>query len=382
VPLVCLVVAMGTGAGLAAARDTGPAHGGSLEVSTTSCGAPAERLAAGHLAFSVTDTSRVYATVYLTDPHGKDVFAEIPWITPDRSVPMTTALRAGRYAFRCVMSDGTVLTSHPMTVVGSTDDAVAGFRPMPDLAMTPSVTAYRAYLTKALPRLLADCRALDVDVAREDLTAARADWLTAHLDYERLGAAYTSFGDFDAAIDGMAGGLPQGVDTPGWTGFFSIEHALWHGAPHSRLRTLTRRLVADVAGLTQDFPSEDTDPGDLSLRAHEILENALQFQLTGTADYGSGTTLATLDADLDGTAEVLRVLDPLIRPRDPKLQAAVGQGLSRVRADVAVTRGPGGGWTPLRRLTTADRQRVDGDLGELLEQLSSIPDLLAPRTSA
>ena len=45
----------------------------------------------------------------------------------------------------------------------------------------------------------------------------------------------------------------------------------------------------------------------------------MQFQLTGIADYGSGTTLATLDANTAGHPGGARVLTPLITPRDSGL---------------------------------------------------------------
>jgi hypothetical protein len=60
---------------------------------------------------------------------------------------------------------------------------------------------------------------------------------------------------------------------------------------------------------------------DVGLRTHEILENALQFQLTGHDDYGSGTTLATTGANVAGTRELLTVLRPLLAPRYTGLPA-------------------------------------------------------------
>jgi iron uptake system EfeUOB component EfeO/EfeM len=375
--MAAVVIAATAGTALAGSAPSG----GPLTVDESSCGAPSSRLSAGPISFDITDDARVFAAVYLINPAG-DVYAEIPWISPGRTLALATTLGAGRYAVRCVFSDGAVLTSPQVTVAGSTTGAVAGYRPLPDLAMTQPVTAYRDWIRAALPKLLAACRALDADIARGDLPAAKADWLTAHLDYERLGAAYNSFGDFDGEIDGMANGLPQGVATPGWTGFFSIEYGLWHGRSAARLRPLTRNLVSDVNGLIQDFPSEEVDPGDLPLRAHEILENALQFQLTGIADYGSGTALATVYANTQGTEEVLSVLAPLIRPRDASLLTSVDQDMALVQADLLASRAPDGTWTALSRIDTARRQRLDGDLGQLLEQLAVVPNLLAPRTDA
>ncbi len=137
-----------------------------------------------------------------------------------------------------------------------------------------------------------------------------------------------------------------------------------------------------MQGLIADFPSEDTDPGDLPLRSHEILENALEFQLSGTDDYGSGTTLATVYANTQGTVAVLGTLTSLIQPRDPQLLASIDQWIATVQHDLLGCRAADGTWTPVAALPRARRQTLDGDLGELLEQLSSVPNLLTGRTSA
>lgn len=382
--VVLVVVAMVAGAGLAVARTLlgGGPNGGPLRLDRSACGTPVGQLPAGRLTFGLTDSADVFVAVYLTDPDGARVYGEVTSIAPHQTLPLTTTLAAGHYAFRCVFSDGTVRTSRTLAVQGRTTGAVAGYRPMPDLALAGPVRAYRTWVATALPQLLTAARTLDSDVAHGDLAAARADWLPAHLAYERLGAAYNSFGDFDREIDGLADGLPQGVATPGWTGFHAIEYGLWHGRSAARLRPLTRELVTDIQALRRDFPSEDTDPGDLPLRAHEILENALQFQLTGIADYGSGTALATLGANVRGTREVLDTLRSLLRARDTGLLTAADQQLARVQSDLTKCRTSKGNWIPPARLDTARRQRLDADLGQLLERLAAVPQLLTARTSA
>ncbi|GAA2240305.1 EfeM/EfeO family lipoprotein [Kitasatospora cystarginea] len=356
--------------------------GGRLRVDTSTCGTPPEHLPAGPVSFSVTNNSKVFATLYVISPDGGLAYAEIPWLGPGKTLPLATTLTGGQYAVRCVFSSGPVLTTLPLTVVGKASGAVAGYPPMPDKEMSAPVKAYRDYVKAALPGLLAAARTLDADIARGDLAAARTDWLTAHLDYERLGAAYNSFGDFDKSLNGMANGLPQGVDTAGWTGFLAAEYGLWHGWDADRLRPVTQQLAADADELVQDFPSEDTDPGDLSLRVHEILENSLQFQLNGTADYGSGTTLATLDANVQGTEKVLDILAPVIRPRDPALLDRLQRELPDFEGKVTAYRAKDGSWTASANLTTAQRQRLDGELGRLLEELAVLPNLLTPRNHA
>jgi high-affinity iron transporter len=130
------------------------------------------------------------------------------------------------------------------------------------------------------------------------VAAARADWLTAHLEYSSLGAAYGTFEDFDKEINGRADGLPLGVADPGFTGFHRLEYGLWHGQSAQSLTVVADRLVTDVTGLRKAFPTQDFDPTDLPLRTHEILENTLQFELTADTDEGSGSNLATTRANL------------------------------------------------------------------------------------
>ena len=216
------------------------------------------------------------------------------------------------------------------------------------------------------------------------MPAAKQAWLTAHLDYERLGAAYNAFGAFDDQIDGLASGLPDGVADKGWTGFFATEYALWHGRAAAKVSDADARPSSRTSrACSRTSRARKSTPATFSLRAHEILENALQFQLTGIADYGSGTTLATIYANTQGTAELLDTLAPLITRADPQLLTAARQGLAALQHDLTADHDVvGDTWLPVSTLTLAQRQRLDADLGQLLETLSGVPALLYPRTDA
>ena len=117
---------------------------------------------------------------------------------------------------------------------------------------------------------------------------------------------------------------------PGWTGFHRLEYGLWHGQSAGQLTGVANKLVADIRGLRASWPDQEIDLIDMGLRTHEILENALQFQLSGHDDYGSGTTLATTGANIDGTRELLTILHPLLAPRYAGLPA-VDSWLDRLR---------------------------------------------------
>ena len=118
---------------------------------------------------------------------------------------------------------------------------------------------------------------------------------------------------------------------------------------------------------------------DLGLRTHEILENALQFQLTGHDDYGSGTTLATTGANVTGTRELLAVLHPLLVVRYPGLPA-VNAGLDRLDSLLVAEKPPGGHWTPVRATGyETSVQQIDAAAGQVLQELGPIAAITEPR---
>ena len=104
--------------------------------------------------------------------------------------------------------------------------------------------------------------------------------------------------------------MPGGVHDPDFIGFHRVEYGLWHGESLTALRPIVDQLAADVGGLRQAFPKQRTDANDLPLRAHEIMEMSLRFELTGAADQAAGSNLGTVVAQLDGTRAVLTALAP------------------------------------------------------------------------
>ena len=95
---------------------------------------------------------------------------------------------------------------------------------------------------------------------------------------------------------------------------------------------------------------------DLGRRAHEVIENALEFQLTGHDDYGSGTTLASTLASITASRVLLALLHPLLAPRYPGLPA-VYSGLSQLQSLLETEQLPNGWWVPVSALPDVRRGR-------------------------
>ena len=379
VPVAAVAVPAVVAAAVISASSGKPAAAATVSVSPTDCGKGFTAPEPGQQIFQMHNTGRATSEVYLIDPSSSAVYGEIEGLAPGTTRALTATIGSGSYAWRCVPTGGKAVTSAVVKVSGG--KPVKAVLPLAAADLDAPLASYKAYVDAGLATLTTGTAKLQADLHRGDLTAARADWLTAHLEYSSLGAAYGTFADFDSAINGRADGLPGGVQDKGFTGFHRLEYGLWHGQSAAVLVPVADKLAADVVGLRKAFPGQDFDPGDLPLRTHEILENTLQFELTGDTDEGSGSNLATAQANLAGTQELLSVLRPLIAERSPALLTTVDADIARL-SGLLDSAHHGAAWTPVEQLDPAARAAIDGSTGQLLEDLAPIPDLLEIRKSA
>jgi high-affinity iron transporter len=356
-----------------------PAGDQTVAVSETECGKGFTAPKPGRQTFQMHNTGGKTSEVYLVDPSTSAVYGEIEGLAPGTTRDLVATVAGGTYAWRCVPTGGKAVTSKSVTVSGG--GAAKPVVPVSEQDLADPLKAYKTYVQQGLATLVTQTRTLQDDIEGGHLDKARTDWLTAHRTYASLGAAYGTFEDYDKKIDGRADGLPDGERDKDFTGFLRLEYGLWHGESAKDLSGPARQLAEDAAGLQKAFPTQEFDPGDLPLRAHEILENTLQFELTGDTDEGSGTNLATADANLAGTRELLTVLRPLLTSRAPKLLPTVDADVDRLQKLLDAAH-DGDHWTPVDRLAASDKQRLDGATGQLLEDLAPIPDLLEIRKSA
>jgi iron uptake system component EfeO len=334
-----------------------------ITVSRSQCGQGWTDAKTGRQTFTLHNTGDAAAEVDLVEVASNKVYAEVEGLGPNTSAPMDVQLGAGQFAFRCLIEDTDPITG-PVTQLQGDARGGPAVVPVTKNDMLPLVKQYEAAVATGVADLAAKTDKLRDDVGAGNLDAARADWLPAHLAYNSLGAAYGAFGDFADKIDGSD------------AGFHPLEKGLWHNASAADLKPIADQLSSDVHGLQDELPKDQVDPNDLGLRAHEIMENALQFELTGEHDQGSGTTLNTALANLDGTAKVLAILDPVLKPRYPDLPA-VQKWSDRTRALLTAHLNQ-----PVGQLDRATRQQLNGAVGELLEKLAPVAAICEVRRSS
>jgi iron uptake system component EfeO len=335
-----------------------------VSVSVSACGTGWTATRAGRQHIAVHNVDSRAGEAQLIRPKTGAVYVDVEPLGPGTTTTVDLNLAAGRYAWRCLMEDEPAVLGRARTLAGHTAGTITpGVRPVTEADLIPATQAYERYVSGQLPRLATLVARLRTDLTQNNVSKARRDWLAGHLQYERLGAAYDAFGDLDGAINGLPSGLPKGIHDPGWTGFHRIEYGLWHRQSASRLVPLATTLTTDVKRLRHQFATAEIDPLQIGIRAHEISENALEFELTGRTNFGSNSQLDTVAANLHGTAIVLAIVHKLIAPRYPKLKATT----TKLR-------------TALRDLDHhASHERLDADVSQLCELLAPVASILEPR---
>jgi iron uptake system component EfeO len=345
-----------------------------ITVSGTTCGSGWPDPSPGVQTLQIHNTSAVVVEVTLVSSSTGAIYARVEGIGPRTTRAMPVDVGSGSYAFECHGNNYGYRVSRAIRIPGHVRGG-AGIMPVTAPSMNTVTAKSEAYVARGLAVVARLTRVLAAQIRAGDLAAARAAWLPAHLAWERLGSAYGMFSSFDAEIDGTPFGLRGGVHSPAFTGFYRLEYGLWHGQSAAELTGPAEQLAVAVHELSTSWIGMALPPdqalGDLALRTHEILEHAMRFQLSGQADFGSGTTMASAAANIDATLAQLKILHPLLVTRYRGLPALY-RWLDRLRRLVNQAE-TSHGWIPVSRLSTTRRQQIDAAAGQALELLDPIP---------
>ncbi|HEY6525123.1 MAG TPA: EfeM/EfeO family lipoprotein, partial [Solirubrobacteraceae bacterium] len=255
--------------------------------------------------------------------------------------------------------------------------------PVPALELDPPMMAYRAYVRRLFSAVERQLATLSGGLRAGDVAGAESAWLAAHLSWLEIGqddGAYGAFGQLGRQIDGTAAGLVGGTADPEFTGFHKVELDLWTDHDLAAATSDAAELARLVARLAERKlgPELPMTPVGLSIwtrRSHEILEDGLRDSLTGDDEYGSGTALASITADVSATREMLTLLSRVIGPRAPRL---VGRARRQLAAGIRAAQAAriGGRWVAVAAVPAPLRERVDAAVGAVLETLAPISDLI------
>ena len=378
---VASVTAVGASASLA-----GPAGAASETVVVTdSACAPGWSLpASGELAADVDNETSVTIDLELIDKANRGVVAALKELGPKTTLPLDARLRRGSYRLQCIYDHPHASAPpfvHRLSDVAKVTDGVSASSATPSVLpattaeMAHPVAEYDAYVAGQITILQSEVSALAADIGSDNVAQAKVDWLATELTFSGIGGTYGAVGGLENNINGLPGGFADGVSNEQFIGLHKIEYLLWSGQPVTAIEPYVNDLAASV-GRLQTLWSDGVMTGNqLATRAHEVLEDALRDTLSGGDNEGANASLAIVAADAQGDQVILGYLRPAIDRRTAKLYSTAESEFAVLDGALKSTM-VDGQWPTLASLTATQLQQIDGAVGQILETLSPIPDLL------
>ena len=354
----------------AAGSSPGPSSGRvAISVSESGCSPAALTVQSGSVTFVVTNAGNDTGEFEIVQG-GTKVIDEVENIVPGFVVNMATRVDGGTYEMVCgrlssprgalTVSGGAAPSLPPNTVVAEAD-------------LVAARDQYAIYVDAQIADLVAAIGAFTAAVEAGDLEKAKSLYAAARIPWERIEPIAELFPDLDQAIDFREEDFDGGVDDPGFKGFHRIEKGLWKDGSATGLAPLAVGLRADVAELKKRIDDLVIDPRVMARGAGELIEEVAQSKMTGEEDRYSKADLVSIDANVDGSAEIIDKLRPILTKLDAPYLANL-DGASKIVHEITDRYATGdGGFKPFDAMTAADLKLLQArlaDLSELLAQLT------------
>src|SRR5262249_52161925 len=231
-----------------------------------------------------------------------------------------------------------------------------------------AVNDYRTYLETETDRLVGSTRAFANAVIAGQIDRAKALYPRARTHYESIEPLAEAFGDLGPEIDARVNDVDPGTE---WTGFHRIEKALWQDGSTAGMAPVARKLVADVERLQGLVKAVDLQPARIANGASELLDEVSRSKITGEEDRYSDTDLWDFEANVLGSYEAFRVLQPIVARTDPATVAEIRGRFDDVQQALAKYR-QGGGYVSYTTLSKEDVRGLAQAVDALAEPLSTV----------
>ena len=301
---------------------------------------------------------------------GVEVVEERENILPAFVQTLTAELQPGEYAMTCG------LLSNPQGIVKVAANSAAAplGKPSP-MDLVGPIAQYKVYVTKEVDTLVALTTKLVAAAKAGNLAEAQAAYAPAHLHYERIEPIAELFNDLDGSMDSREDDFEKKAEDPKFLGFHRLEKALFADKTTQGVGPVADRLLADAQTLKARLADLVITPKAMVGGAAELIEEVASKKIAGEEDRYSHTDLWDFDANLDGAKEITKLLGPLVRARDPKLDSRVSANFNAVDARLKPYR-KGDAFANYEALTEADRTALKGPIAKLAEDLSTYKGVL------
>lgn len=343
-----------------------------VDATDTACTLSATEAGTGTTTFVITNNGTKVTEFYVYG-EGDRVLGEVENVSPGLQRKLVVQLsQPGTYRTACkpgMIGDG---IRADFTVKGAavqTDDN-GKFKQASD--------DYKAYVVGQTDELVTATRAFVAAIKSGDVAAAKAQYPTTRIYYERIEPVAESFpDDLDPRID-----LREADVEPGqkWTGFHRLEKDLWVTGLQPDTNAIADQLLADIKELHEgvEAPTYTIDSTQIAGGAQTLLDEVAISKITGEEDIFSHTDLWDFYANVEGSRTAVGSVRPILDERDAELGKRVDQRFEAVDELLDKYR-KGDGFVLYDTVTEPQRQELSRAIDALSKEVSQVQGVIAPQ---
>ena len=343
-----------------------------VEASDDSCELSGTEGRTGANTFVITNNGTKVTEFYVYD-EGERVMGEVENVSPGLQRKLIVQLtQPGTYQTACkpgMIGDG-IRADYTVTGDEVQVDTEGKFKEAAD--------SYKRYVNSQVEALVPAVESFAAAVKSGDVEAAKAQFPTSRVYYERIEPVAESFpNDLDPRIDLREADLEPGMK---WTGFHALEKQLWVSGLQPDANALADQLVADVKELQAGVAAPDftIDSTQIAGGAQGLLDEIATSKISGEEDIFSHTDLWDFNANLQGSQTAVASVRPILDERNPDLGTRVDQRFEEAEALLEKYRA-GDGFVLYDQVTEPERQELSRSIDALSKEVSQVQGVIAPQ---
>ena len=289
-------------------------------------------------------------------------------IAPGMSTRLSTRLEPGNYAITC----GLLSNPRGTLTVNPTAESAAAAKAAPETAAFIGPLAEQRFdLTLHSDELLEATATLQRAIEAGQLDAARAAYLKARVDYQRIAATAQRYGELDNAINARADYFAQREKDPAFGGFHRIEYGLYADNSTAGLLPVATQLNADLAALRTAMLERPLPPQQLALNAERLMRSIAESRSGGEEERYSHADLTGFAANLESVDKTITLLQPLLGKSDPKLLAQL-KTTAAALANTLSGLQSAQGYRPYTQVDASTRKHIAQQAEQLAQSLGAV----------
>ena len=343
-----------------------------VDASDDSCELSGTEGRTGANTFVITNNGSKVTEFYVYD-EGERVMGEVENVSPGLQRTLIVQLtQPGTYQTACkpgMIGDG-IRADYTVTGDEVQVDTEGKFKEAAD--------SYKRYVNSQVEALVPAVESFAAAVKSGDIEAAKAQFPTSRVYYERIEPVAESFpDDLDPRIDLREADLEPGMK---WTGFHALEKQLWVTGLQPDANALADQLVADVKELQAGVAAPDftIDSTQIAGGAQGLLDEIATSKISGEEDIFSHTDLWDFNANLQGSQTAVASVRPILDERNPDLGTRVDQRFEEAEALLEKYR-EGDGFVLYDKVTEPERQELSRSIDALSKEVSQVQGVIAPQ---